>query len=556
MQSTYANDAAGAGLLDFYPTPPALVRRMVEGLSLHLMGSILEPSGGKGDICDYLRNHIYDEYDYRRKLVDIDVIEINPELQHVLRGKGFRLVHDDFLTFDTRKTYGAIIANFPFSEGDKHLEKALDMLHRSGGVLRCLVNAETIRNPHTRLRQHLVERLSRLNAEIEFLTGEFETAERKTSVEVALIKIEVERPEPISVLLDSMRKAEAAEVDDRPSSQIVETDFIAAIVARFNVECDAGIKLLNEFYGMRPYILDRLPDPNEERDYSSPLLKLQVEGRAAGNCLNADINNYLRGARSKYWQALVRDPRFTCQYTSNILKDLEAKLEELAEYDFSVFNIRELQKELAIKVTAGVEKAILDLFDTCSREFAYGDDFGNNVHYYNGWKTNKAHKINKKIILPIHGLRARWDHGSHLDYEMGDRLNDMVKVFNYLSRDKTDVPKLVGESIVRANETQDFNLDLQYFSIKLYKKGTAHITFKDLDLLDKFNIFGSQRKHWLPPSYGKKAYAEMTEEEKQVIDSFQGEAEYEKVMKQPEFFLVENVSQLLLESGQQQLSIG
>lgn len=35
---------------EFYPTPKALVERMLEGIDLYTVGTILEPSAGKGDI--------------------------------------------------------------------------------------------------------------------------------------------------------------------------------------------------------------------------------------------------------------------------------------------------------------------------------------------------------------------------------------------------------------------------------------------------------------------------------------------------------------------------
>jgi uncharacterized protein DUF4942 len=530
-------------LKDFYPTPPELIERLIEGLR-PCNGPFLEPSGGKGDIADYLSKRLGYYDNYTRKRVDIDVIEINQELQHIIKGKGFRLIHDDFLTFETRKAYGTIVANFPFSEGDKHLEKSLDLLTTHGGQLRCLVNAETLKNPYTNLRKALLARLDELAADIEYIGGAFEDADRPTSVEVALIKVCIERPAPFSILLESLKQSQQPHATAAATQEIIGADFVSGIVAHFGMECDAGVRLIKEYQAMKPYILDQLIK-EDEGHYASPLITLRIQDRDVSG-LDETINRYVRGTRKKYWAALVRDPRFSSQYTSNILSELDKKLEELKDYDFSAFNIRELQKELSAKVVQGVEDAILSLFDTCSRVHAYGEDFGNNIHYYNGWKTNKAHKINKKIILPMYGLRADIRlYGAQLDYRFADKLNDMVKVFNYLSRDKVDVPKLVGDVLAEATKNHDFDLDCRYFRMKLFKKGTAHIWFKDLDLLDKFNIFGSQRKNWLPPSYGKKRYAEMSEEERQVVDEFQGRDKYEQVMNDPSFYLVDARSLLL-----------
>lgn len=50
-----------------------------------------------------------------------------------------------------------------------------------------------------------------------------------------------------------------------------------------------------------------------------------------------------------------------------------------------------------------------------------------------------------------------------------------------------------------------------------------HICFTNEELLDRFNIYVSRNKNWLPPSYGRKKYSAMNEEEKAVLDSFHGD---------------------------------
>lgn len=541
-------------LNDFYPTPVSLVEKLLQGLSLNEYHKILDLGAGKGDISDYIKEHINDRIDdkrywnYRRD-VEIDVVEINQDLQYILRGKGYRLIHDDILTFNTRKSYELIVANFPFSIGDKCLTIAIELLERFGGELRCFVNAETIKNPYSTLRQILIKKLEKLDASVEFLEGEFEAAERTTSVEVALIKVSIEKKEEFSIFVDHLEKAQKYEAEAQQSSAIMETDYIRAFVSLFNAECDTVIKFLKEYYSLIPHIKDALKGQNDERDYSSPILQLTIKNRSAGRSISDDINNYLKACRRKYWELLINDGRFRSQFTSNILKELDEKLIELEDYDFSIFNVTELYKDLQSKVVAGVEKAILDLFDILTAKHAYYPECSENVWYYNGWKTNKAHKINKKVILPMHGPEKDWcdSKKSRFNHYTADKLTDMVKVFNYLSREKIEgVRQLVGDSVRYADTYQDFDLDLRYFRIKFYKKGTAHIWFKDLELLEKFNIFGSQRKNWLPPNYGKTKYEDMSQEEKEIVDSFQGAEEYSKVLNDSKFFLVDERQILML----------
>ena len=74
-------------------------------------------------------------------------------------------------------------------------------------------------------------------------------------------------------------------------------------------------------------------------------------------------------------------------------------------------------------------------------------------------------------------------------------------------------------------------------TVSFFKKGTAHLVFKDMELLEKFNLFAGQKKGWLPPCYGKKRYADMTEEEQRVIDSFQGRERYAHIMAHADYYI-------------------
>lgn len=75
-----------------------------------------------------------------------------------------------------------------------------------------------------------------------------------------------------------------------------------------------------------------------------------------------------------------------------------------------------------------------------------------------------------------------------------------------------------------------------------------HIKFhpETMKLIDRFNIFAAQKRGWLPPSYGKAAYSNMSVEEQAVIDSFQGEKAYQEVMANKQYYLAEAVPQMLL----------
>ena len=222
---------------DFYPTPAHLINKMLDGIDFKQINSILEPSAGKGDIVEVVKNKFkyrYSSYNWleKEKQLDIDCIEIDDNLQHILKGKNFRIVHNDFLTFESYKKYDLIVANFPFSEGDKHLLKAIEIQERTGGKIVCLINAETIKNPYSNTRKDLLQKLEDYNANIEYIQNAFVDAERKTPVEVALIRLNIEKEYNYSVIVDELKREEyyATENCHNSNDKLVDGDFIKGIV--------------------------------------------------------------------------------------------------------------------------------------------------------------------------------------------------------------------------------------------------------------------------------------------------------------------------------------
>lgn len=128
---------------NFYPTPRELAEKLLDGLDWNRVESVLEPSAGKGDLAMYAIEKLaaarYRTGDMvRPEDYDVDCVEIDPDLRALLKGKGLRVVHDDFLTFATRKRYHLILMNPPFDRGAEHLLKAISLLEPYGGQIACI----------------------------------------------------------------------------------------------------------------------------------------------------------------------------------------------------------------------------------------------------------------------------------------------------------------------------------------------------------------------------------------------------------------------------------
>lgn len=517
---------------EFYPTPKSLLDKITMEINWKSIQTILEPSAGKGNIVEYCKEQ------YKRCVwnndIDIDCIEIDSDLQRVLKGKEFRLVHDDFLTFRTFKHYDLIIMNPPFSTGAKHLLHALSLQKDNFGII-CILNAETIRNPCTNERKDLISKLRKLDAEIKYMDRQFVSAEHQTGVEIAVVRVYIPAKDTESIIFQELRKKRYQENRYQDITELAPNDFIKAAIAEYNIEIEAGIELILEYKAMTPHIMNDL----REQTYSKPILEMKVSDRSS-----LSTNAYVREVRRKYWYAFFNNRKITGNMTSNLSKKYYERVQELAEYDFSEYNIRTIQEEMAGSLIKGIENCIIELFDKLSHQHSYNDELKNNIHYYNGWKTNKSWYINKKVIIPYMNAFSRWSGEFSPDYDVRSQLADIERALNYLDGGLTDAWDIESclNNAEKAGQTK--KIRLKYFYVTFYKKGTCHLEFINEDLLKKLNIFGSQQKRWLPQGYGKRKYSEMDSEEKAVIDSFEGRGSYEKTMARASYFIYDPMSSM------------
>ncbi|MCY8328860.1 DUF4942 domain-containing protein [Bacillus spizizenii] len=134
------------------------------------------------------------------------------------------------------------------------------------------------------------------------------------------------------------------------------------------------------------------------------------------------------------------------------------------------------------------------------------------------------------------------------DYKVLEKLKDIEKVFNYLDNGLTEDINIDETLKLAEHYGETKKIELKYFYVTFYKKGTCHIEFKDMEILKKFNIFGSQKKNWLPPSYGKVKYQDMTTEEKDVINDFEGEQSYSETLNNRSYYIIDTSKLLMLTS--------
>ena len=550
---------------DFFPTPKSICGQMIGCVNWSKVKTVLEPSAGKGDICDAMNDYMkHKRYGDR---IDTDCIELDENLRFILKGKNYRVVHDDFMSYQTNKKYDLIIMNPPFSHADEHIMRAIEMQEQTGGQIVCLLNSETLLNPYTNLRKLLLKKIKDHKAVVRHLKSPFKKAERRTDVNVALVYFNIPSAVRESEIFNRMKKAKDAEYTREHSAEVASSNRIEALIRSYEIESTASIAFLKEWDALRPKIL------NGSETYSYPQIGITISGHEVHGELNTDtINDYLKTVRLKYWRKLLELPEICTQMTTAIRNSFEAKINAMANYEFSMFNIQEVIWDIHAQLQAGVEDEIIKLFEKLSNEHSYYDNSGNdNIHYYNGWKTNKAHKVNYKVIIPAYGSFARgykYDKYNQLVEKTDDHIDsrscyctlaDLEKTLDYLDgKDPNRIRcNLANRLHVAAERGETRNIDCTYFYVTFYKKGTCHITFRDdaKILIDRLNIHVGKNKNWLPPNYGKVTYRDMSEDERAVVDSFDGgEENYNKVYANQKKYLIEKQDLLMLSASNTTLS--
>ena len=582
----------------FYPTPPSVADEMLTGIDWRLIETVLEPEAGKGDLIYEIakRYHIH-RGSYGLQL-DIDYCEIDPHLREICRyniigkldelyeakrpldnirwgqetpeqkrrkntlefeisvrkGIDAHLVYDDFLAYQTHKRYDLIVMNPPFNEGAAHLLKALRM-QRYGGSVCCVLNAETIRNPYSEERRYLLRELERLGADVKFIERAFSTdAERKADVDVAIIKVTIPEAEFESTIYERMKKATEPEfIPDPEIHALVAGDYIDQAIQMYQTETAATLELVKEYKAMIPYMYVSL-DP-EGAFGKEPILRLTFGsgcgGTNAWSYNDFNVKKYMRIVRLKYWRALFSNEKFIGRLTSQLREKFFGQVEKMADYGFSAFNIKQILVEMNASMTQGVEDAIMKLFDELTAEHSWYPECQQNKHYFNGWATNKAHKIGKKCIIPVNGMFSSYSWDKDKGFDVGhayDVVSDLEKAFDYLDGGKTAEIDLRSRLRIESETGQTRNIPCKYFKIDLFKKGTMHIKFypEAMRLVERLNIYASRKKGWLPPNYGRAKYGNMREDERAVVDSFHGDGStgsgaeaYADVLAAADFYLAD-----------------
>lgn len=464
---------------EFFPTPFTVIQEMLSPLTkgieidgkLHKFvtdGSrmqVLEPSAGKGDICDYLCKY----RTFRKE--NVYCIEIEPELALILEGKGYRVIDSDFLSYDGKMDFDLIVMNPPFSDGVDHVLKAWDIL-RNGTVI-CVLNAETIRNPHTAKRQ-LLTRLIEEHGAVKFIGAAFANAERPTNVEVCVVWLN-KVTDTLNIEAPKFESDNGVLDEDFITNPLAKADIIDSLVDQYRAAEEATIQI---------HDLEK-----KKRFYMSGITRFpESDGDKKG-----DLNKKLAELKQEFWQYLFTETKIGRETTSSFQAKMEQFTNQAKGMSFSRRNIVLMFDIFYQNRKQILDQCVLKVFDQATKYHR------ENRCHTEGWKSNLSYMLNKKIVWPN---CVTCEFGWRTTYYNDDFLSDLDKALcwvtgrSYGSIDRTlDTLRARCDAINNGDVNYTDPFRSTFFEIRIYQKGTIHLKFLDLKVWQDFNAHVS--KNWV-----------------------------------------------------------
>lgn len=457
----------------FYPTPEPAIKEMLTGVTVPQNAMILDPSAGKGDILDYIREH---KNSYGIKLFACEIV---PELRAILTDKGYPVLADDFLIYHPTIYFTLIVMNPPFKYAEEHIFRAFDVLGH--GELVSIVPTASLdgKNAKERLLLNMIEQ----HGEVRDIGQAFRHAERPTYEPVSIVRLKKEE-DPFNLNFDPVNEQAQTFHFSMDDNELAIPGFLPGLIAQYKAAFGAFDGYLKARVKIEHYLKDNFETYDEK---TSPLKA--IDSGSPQNRFNA----FTMRMNILAWEKLLDHPQFQAILTARA-REMIRKFRSTQRYlDFNEENIKQVFRQIVHMAPDLLDACIDDAFDKMTQYYP-----GNRDHW-EGWKTDLAWKVAPRCVLPYviaTGLYRHSRHRVNVSYNAQDELNDIDRAMCVISgRPFSEIV-----TIVEALEGVPYGEKVYstFFELRGYLKGTLHMHFRDLDLLKEFNYRAAKNKGWLP----------------------------------------------------------
>lgn len=428
---------------DFYPTPPEVIDLM--GVDCHDK-VVFEPSAGSGNMIDWCKLH------GAREVLSC---EKNDKLAEIVKSKS-RFLGYDFLKVnpDSISHVHLIIMNPPFSSGVKHVLHAWNIAP-GGCEIYSLINQDNLEHDYSMERREL-STLIQDYGQNESLGDVFSDAERKTGVDIGLIKLFKPRGEE-----NEFEGFFMYEDHEQQGTGIMEFNSVRDVVQRY-------------VYSVKKF--------DEIMSLSAQMSDLNTPFGVGGVCCQIGYkeqvttkDDYKKELQKKAWAYLFNQMNLNKFVTSGVMRDINKFVENQTKVPFTMKNIYRMFEIIVGTREETFNRSLVEAVDKFT-EYTH-----ENRYNVEGWKTNAGHLLNKKIIIP-YMVETGWGNSNNLTVKYSgnhDKIEDLVKVLCSVQAENFDkIPRLYNHAQELKMEPNTW-YDWGFFEIKGFKKGTMHLKFKD-----------------------------------------------------------------------------
>ena len=433
---------------DFFPTPKDVIYQMLDPYELEGK-TVLEPSSGKGDIIDVLKE------------LGANVIccELDENLATISASKA-KLIANDFtaVTSEQISHVDYIVMNPPFSADEHHINHAWNIAP-DGCVIVALCNWETLSNDYTKSRRQLTGVIKNYGY-CENIGDLFRNAERSTNIDIGLIRIT--KPGSNDGFSDFFSDEE--DEIERQENGLMSYNAVREVVQRYV----NAVKLYDEVLE-NAVKMNALTDGLGVRDLVFTCSHKEVP---------TTRDQFAKELQKKSWAWIISKMNLQKYSTRGLNEDINRFVEQQKSMKFTMKNIYKMLDVIIQTTGQRMDKALLEVFDNLTKHHH------ENRWNVEGWKTNSHYLVNKKFIEPYIAPLSRWG-TMEVNYNRADRLDDLDKALCYLTGTSWSVDRRFYNSVQRGNYGEWF--DWGFFEVKLFKKGTGHFKFKDENVWALFN---------------------------------------------------------------------
>jgi hypothetical protein len=433
---------------ELYPTPIEVLEMMQLDCNNKI---ILEPHAGFGNIVDYCKNNGAKE---------VIAIEINERCREILKPKCQIIGHDFFkCTSDMISHINAIYMNPPFSNADRHIIHAWEIAP-DGCEIVSLCNYTTISLGNTR-----ISRLIRDYGNAESLGDCFSDAERKTNVEVGLIRLY----KPVaSTDFEFEGFFMDQDEEEEQGNGIMQYNEVRALVNRYVGTMKAYDTMMEQVENVNHLI--------------KGIGMSSIDMKIGFNDSVTSKEQFSKILQKRSWNYIFNKLNMQKYVTSGVMRDINKFVETQEKIPFTMKNIYKMLEIIVGTRGETFNRALEEAIDNFTK-YTHENRFG-----VEGWKTNSGYMLNKKFI--VDGIIDTFFSNFDIKYDsFGSRkIDDLVKVLcNITGKNYDSIGTLYRFNYKRNTSDKLFNLEPNvwyewgFFEVKFFKKGTMHVKFKNTE---------------------------------------------------------------------------